>query len=224
MLRYAITSRALYPGDEHEKQAALLYEVSRWAAEGIDIIQLREKDLPAADIAALAREILRAISTQNNAISTKNSAIREKNSPTKLLINSRPDIALATGAHGVHLTAAPDELTPTQVRSLYPANLPAPVITVSCHTLEDVRRAHENHADAILFAPVFEKTFADREAGWGADQGTIPGQGLDQLRDACIAASPVPVYALGGVTPENAPSCLAVGAAGIAGIRLFHQS
>jgi thiamine-phosphate pyrophosphorylase len=205
MLRYAITSRALYPGDEHEKQAALLYEASRWAAEGIDIIQLREKDLPAADIAALAREILRAIST--------------KNRPAKLLINSRPDIALATGDHGVHLTAAPGELTPAQVRSLYSADLTAPVITVSCHTLEDVRRARENHADAILFAPVFEKTFADR----GVDQGTILGQGLDQLRDACRAASPVPVYALGGVTLENAPSCLAAGAVGIAGIRLFHD-
>jgi len=228
MLRYAITSRALYPGDEHEKQVALLYEASRWAAEGINIIQLREKDLPAADIAALAREILRAISTQNRAISTQNrairtqnSAIRAENSPTKLLINSRPDIALATGAHGVHLTAAPGELTPAQVRSLYAsANLPAPVITVSCHTVEDVRRAHENHADAILFAPVFEKTFTDR----GADQGTLPGQGLGQLRDACRTASPIPVYALGGVTVENAPSCLAAGAAGIAGIRLFHKN
>jgi thiamine-phosphate pyrophosphorylase len=203
MLRYAITSRAQYPGDEHEKQAALFREASRWADEGINLIQLREKDLPAAGIAALAREIL--------------TAIREKNSPAKLLINSRPDIALATGAHGVHLTAGPDELTPAQVRSLYAAaDLPAPVITVSCHTPEDVRRAHKNHADAILFAPVFEKTFADQE--------TIPGQGLDRFRDACRAASTIPVYALGGVTLENAPSCLAAGAAGIAGIRLFHNS
>jgi thiamine-phosphate pyrophosphorylase len=217
MLRYAITSRALYPGDEHEKQAALLHEVSRWAAEGIDIIQLREKDLTAADIAALAREILRAISTKNNAIRTKNSAIRQKNSPTKLLINSRPDIALATGAHGIHLTAAPGELTPAQVRSLYTStNLPAPVITVSCHTLEDVRRARENHADAILFAPVFEKIVAGKIV-------TL-GQGIDQLRAACLAASSIPLYALGGVTLKNAPACLDAGAAGIAGIRLFHQS
>ena len=48
MLRYAITSRALYPGDEPEKQAALLRQASRWAADGIDFIQLREKDLPGA--------------------------------------------------------------------------------------------------------------------------------------------------------------------------------
>jgi thiamine-phosphate pyrophosphorylase len=223
MLRYAITSRALYPGDEHEKQAALLYEAARWAAEGIDIIQLREKDLPAADIAALAREILRAISAKSNdisiksnAISTKNNAIHAENSSAKLLINSRPDIALATGAHGVHLTAAPNELTPAQVRSLYAStNLPAPIITVSCHTVEDVRRAHENHADAILFAPVFEKVIAGKII--------TPGQGIDRLRDACRAASPIPVYALGGVTLENAPSCLAAGAAGIAGIRLFYD-
>jgi thiamine-phosphate pyrophosphorylase len=203
MLRYAITSRALYSGDEREKQAALLREASRWAADGIDIIQLREKDLGAADIASLARKIL--------------SSIRQKNSPTKLLINSRLDIALATGAHGVHLTAAPDELTPAHVRSLYAAaNLLTPVITVSCHTLEDVRRARENQADAILFAPVFEKILAG--------QNVTPGRGIGELRDACRAASPIPVYALGGVTLENAPSCLAAGAAGIAGIRLFHNS
>jgi thiamine-phosphate pyrophosphorylase len=203
MLRYAITSRALYSGDEREKQAALLREASRWAAEGIDIIQLREKDLGAADIASLARKIL--------------SSIRQKNSPTKLLINSRLDIALATGAHGVHLTAAPDELTPAHVRSLYAAaNLSTPVITVSCHTLEDVRRARENQADAILFAPIFEKILAG--------QNVTPGRGIGELRDSCRTASPIPVYALGGVTPENAPSCLAAGAAGIAGIRLFHNS
>jgi thiamine-phosphate pyrophosphorylase len=203
MLRYAITSRALYPGDELQQQAALLREASRWVADGIDLIQLREKDLPAAGIAALARQILLAIAAST--------------SPTKLLLNSRPDIAIATAAHGVHLTAAPDELTPAQVRSLYAsANLAAPIITISCHTLEDVRRARVNQADAILFAPVFEKIIAG--------QTITPGQGIDRLRAASFAASPIPVYALGGVTIENAPACLDAGAAGIAGIRLFHQS
>ncbi len=202
MLRYAITSRALYPGDEFQQQAALLRQASRWAAEGIDFIQLREKDLPTGDLPALAREILKAIALAN--------------SSTKLLINSRPDIAIATNAHGVHFTAAPGELTPTQVRSLYvSANLPRPVITISCHTLEEVQRAREHNADAILFAPVFEKMIAGRIV--------TSGQGLDRLRAACLAASPIPVYALGGVTFKNAASCLNVGAAGIAGIRLFHD-
>ena len=203
MLRYAITSRALYPGDEPQQQAALLRQVSRWVADGFDLIQLREKDLPAANIAALAREILQAIAVAA--------------SPTKLLLNSRPDIAIATAAHGVHLTAAPDELTPAQVRSLYAStNRPPPIITISCHTLEDVHRARVNQADAILFAPVFEKIIAG--------QAITPGQGLNQLCAACLAASPIPVYALGGVTLENAPACLKAGAAGIAGIRLFHNT
>ncbi len=203
MLRYAITSRALYPGNEIQQQAALLRQASRWVADGIDLIQLREKDLPAANIVALAREILLAI-----AMTT---------SPTKLLINSRPDIAIATAAHGVHVTASPHELTPAQVRSLYAAaNRPAPIITLSCHTLEDVLRARANQADAILFAPVFEKIIAG--------QTITPGQGIDRLRAACRAASPIPVYALGGVTFENAAACLDTGAAGIAGIRLFHNT
>ena len=203
MLRYAITSRALYPGDEHQQQAALLREASRWVADGIDLIQLREKDLPAANIAALAREILQTIATTA--------------SPTKLLLNSRPDIAIATGAHGIHLTASANELTPAQVRNLYTsANRPAPIITLSCHTQEDIHRARVDQADAILFAPVFEKIIAG--------QIITPGQGIDRLRDACRAASPIPVYALGGVTLENAAACLDAGAAGIAGIRFFHKS
>src|SRR5580704_4033833 len=200
MLRYAITSRASYPGDEPQQQAALLLQASRWTADGIDFIQLREKDLPATNIAALAREILKAIARTT--------------SPTKLLINSRPDIAIATGAHGVHLTSKQDELTPTQVRSLYAlTNSPAPIITVSCHSLEDVYHARVNQADAILFAPVFEKIIVG--------QIITPGQGIDRLRAACLAASPVPVYALGGVTLENASACLDARAAGVAGIRLF---
>jgi|HubBroStandDraft_6_1064221.scaffolds.fasta_scaffold107026_2 thiamine-phosphate pyrophosphorylase len=203
MLRYAITSRASYPGDEPQQQAALLLQASRWTADGIDFIQLREKDLPATNIAALAREILKAIARTT--------------SPTKLLINSRPDIAIATGAHGVHLTSKQDELTPTQVRSLYAlTNSPAPIITVSCHSLEDVYHARVNQADAILFAPVFEKIIVG--------QIITPGQGIDRLRAACLAASPVPVYALGGVTLENASACLDARAAGVAGIRLFHYS
>jgi thiamine-phosphate pyrophosphorylase len=205
MFRCAITSRVLYPGNELQQQAALVGEAFHWATDGIDLIQLREKDLPTATLTALAREILSAISQTNRS--------------AKLLINSRPDIAVATGAHGVHLTANADELLPAQVRDLYAsANLPRPIITVSCHTMEEVQRAHRNKADAILFAPVFEKIVAS--------DGVlrIRGQGLDQLHAACVLASPIPIYALGGVTPENAASCIAAGAAGIAGIRLFHRS
>lgn len=198
MLRYAITSRVLFPGSEEQKQAALVEQCARWAVESIDIIQLREKDLLTGALASLTRSILAAISGAN----------------TKLLINSRADVALATGAHGVHLTAVPAELAPGQVRYLYEeAGRAVPFVSVSCHTLDEVKQARANQADAILFAPVFGKT--------AADHAITPAAGVEALRKACAAAAPVPVHALGGITLENAASCIEAGARGIAGIRLF---
>lgn len=203
MLRYAITSRNLFPGDDAHQQTALMQQCARWAADGIDLIQLREKDLPAAELAGLARNILAGLRTTGSA--------------TKLLINSRPDIAIAAAAHGVHLTAAPDELTPVQVCHLFgETGHPIPIISISCHTLPEVEQARQNQVDAILFAPIFEKSIANQQIA--------PGLGLEQLRAACTAASPIPVYALGGVTLENAPACIEAGAAGIAGIRLFQSA
>jgi thiamine-phosphate pyrophosphorylase len=201
MLRYAITSRVLYLGDDSQKQAALLEQAAHWIADCVELIQLREKDLPPASQSKIALKILKNIELSH--------------SPTKLLINSRPDIAIATGAHGVHLTASPSELTAPQIRSLFAsASLPFPLITISCHTLEGVRRAHQDQVDAILFSPIFEKPLADQPA--------LPGLGLERLREACSIATPIPVFALGGVTSTNAAACIAAGAAGVAGIRLFH--
>ncbi|HEV2711160.1 MAG TPA: thiamine phosphate synthase [Edaphobacter sp.] len=224
MRRYAITDRTLFPGKAEGTSAtkewvphvprlghgfpspadlmpdqlnALLRQTARWAAEGINYIQLREKDLPPATLATLSRQILEIL----------------RNTQTKLLINSRADIAIATAAHGVHLTAAPGQLTPGQVRQLYAAaTLPPPVLSISCHTLAEVEQAR-GHVDLILFSPIFHKSIAG--------EVITPGQGLEALHAACLAAAPTPVYALGGVTPENAASCLEAGAAGIAGIHLF---
>jgi thiamine-phosphate pyrophosphorylase len=201
MLRYAITSRALFPGDEAQKQAALLEQAARWIAAGVDFIQLREKDLPASALSIMAAKLMKISILQSG--------------HTSILINSRPDVAIAACAHGVHLTSSPDELTPSQVRTLYAATaLPPPRITISCHTLDDILRAHHAKVDAILFAPVFEKSLPTL---------TLPGHGLDHLRAACAAAAPTPVFALGGVTPANTPACLEAGASGVAGIRLFHD-
>jgi thiamine-phosphate pyrophosphorylase len=199
VLRYAITQRTLFSGDESAQQAALVRQTTRWASEGIDFIQLREKDLTPFDLILLARKIREATSS----------------SSTRLLINSNPGVAITTAAHGVHLTAAPNQPTAIDIRRRYAqSNLSDPVITVSCHTLAEIERARTQPITAILFAPVFEKSISGEQI--------TPGAGLERLREACAAAAPIPVYALGGVTLENAPQCLAVGAAGIAGIRLFH--
>jgi thiamine-phosphate pyrophosphorylase len=208
MLRYAITDRASFPGDEATRQTALLEQAAWLASNGIDFLQLREKDLSAADLTHLARQLLTILRTATSP--THNSQLTTHNCP-KLLINSRADIALATRADGVHLTSAPGSLTPSQVRELYAAaDLPSPIVSVSCHTLNEVTRAREDAATLILFGPVFEKVVANQE-----------GSGLDLLQSACALAAPTPVLALGGVTLANTTTCLAAGAAGIAAIRLF---
>ena len=183
MIRYAITDRSLFPSLE-----ALVTQLRNSTATHI---QLREKNLDASHLATFARNI--------------QIACPEK----KLLINSRPDISIATNA-GVHLTSSPNELTPTQIRTLYKKlNLPSPLISISTHTLEEVRTAQTEQADLILFAPVFEKN---------GKQGT----GLALLSQAA-AIAPKKVIALGGVTATNTQACLAAGAIGVAGIRLFLQ-
>ncbi|HZY62802.1 MAG TPA: thiamine phosphate synthase [Edaphobacter sp.] len=200
MLRYAITDRHLFPNAEEQQLSALVSQTARWAAAGIDFIQLREKDLSAAILTSLARRILEKI----------------HGTVTRLLINSRADVAIAAGAHGVHLTSEPDALTPTHVRWLYAeASLAPPVISVSCHTTFEAEQAHNLGADFILFAPVFQKTITG--------QLISTGQGLKVLHAACLAAAPVPVIALGGVTHENANDCVQAGAIGVAGIRLFQN-
>lgn len=196
MIRYAITA-----GAAHEPaQSNLPADARRWAEDGIDFVQLREKHLSDAELLAVARKMLQAL--------------RSKSASTRLLINGRPDIAAAARADGVHLTSAPGELTPAQVRRIYAAaKLPAAVISASCHSLEQVRAARDGGVDLILFGPVFEKRVGGRLVGTGT--------GLSLLERACRTAGGIPVLALGGITRENAPDCLSAGAAGIAGIRLF---
>jgi thiamine-phosphate pyrophosphorylase len=208
-LRCAITDRTRFPGNEQERQAALVRNATRWAAEGLDFIQLREKDLAAGALAALARKLLEALGARDPA--------------PRLLVNSRADVAIAVAVAGVHLTAAPGELTPGQVRRLYAAaGLPKPIVSVSCHTLDDVARAVSPEpgaaASLILFGPVFEKVAFEKRTG---AQPIAAGSGLDLLRSACAAAAPTPILALGGVTAANTAACLAAGAAGVAAIRLF---
>lgn len=208
MLRYAITDRARLPGNEAAREAALLEQAARLAEEGVDYVQLREKDLSAAALAGLARKLL--------------DVLRPHSPAPKLLINSRADVAVAVAADGVHLTSAEDSLTPADVRRLYAsAGLPGPVVSVSCHTLNEVAHARTVAPTLILFGPVFEKVVLDAGVPHRAEALISEGGGLNLLHLACATAAPVPVLALGGITPRSFEPCLAAGAAGIAAIRLF---
>jgi thiamine-phosphate pyrophosphorylase len=192
VIRYAIT------GDPslYASEAELLQQAARWAAGSINFVQLRAKHLDAGPLTALARKLIAALGTG-----------------TKLLINGRADVAIASGAAGVHLTAAPGELTPPQVRRVFAlAGRPEPTISISCHTLGEVERAHDDQVDFILFGPVFEKRIEG--------EVVTEGVGLEMLQRACEMA-PGKVLALGGITEVNTHQCVEA-AAGIAGIRLFN--
>ena len=202
MLKCAITSGEGWKAMGH---------VGRWAHEGVDYVQLREKKMDAGELVKLAREMLQVLRGHGK---------------TKLLVNGRPDVAIAAGADGVHLSAAEGELRPEQVREVFRlagvgggvgvrggVGVVEPVIGVSCHTLEEVGRAVSDGVDLILFGPVFEKRVAGEMVGEGV--------GLDRLQEACTAAQGTRVLALGGVTWPRAELCIEAGAAGVAGIRLF---
>lgn len=222
-LLYAITNRLHYGAEAVVRRRRLLELAALWAAHGVAFIQLREKDLPAREQVDLARailNILRPASQRAGAIGHRHSQIG-----TRLLVNGRPDVARAAGADGVHLPSGPEALTPAQVRAIFAAagQPAAPAISVSCHTLAEVEAARQQTPDCILFGPVFEKADLPPASPDAAGPRSLPGTGLVLLDQACRLAAPIPVFALGGVTGDNAAQCLTAGAAGVAAIRLLQE-
>jgi thiamine-phosphate pyrophosphorylase len=114
-----------------------------------------------------------------------------------LFVNDRIDVALAVGADGVHLGGG--SMPAPVVREMLE---PDTLIGVSTHAPGEAAEA----ADFLFFGPVY------------ATPTKTGAQGLDRLRDA-VAAAPLPVLAIGGLTAERVAEVLDQGARGVAVIR-----
>jgi len=154
----------------------LLEKVEAACRGGIDAVQLREKTMEGRELYLLASK-MREITRAHGVL---------------LFINSCPDIALATGADGVHF---PEE-------TYGPKRL---LTGRSVHSIDAVRRAEREGSDFLVYSPIF------------ASKGKGEPAGLDNLR-LIVGATSLPVYALGGVFPKNIPSILETGARGAAAI------
>lgn len=126
-MRYGITDRHLLPGDEAARRRALVQQAERLGREGVEYLQVREKDLPFADAARLALELQDAAGAQ-----------------TRVLLNAPWQAGWPTGI-GVHLPVTTAQRRPG-----------TELVSASCHSVAEAVAAR-GRADLLLFAPVFEK-------------------------------------------------------------------
>lgn len=175
-----MTDRASTRGDLVEAVAAAV-------GGGVDWVQVRERDLEADELLALAARVAGAA----------RAAARSAGHEVRILVNRRSDVAMALGADGVHLGF--DAVGPAAARRLLG---PDALVGVSCHTANQVRTLSDaSYAHlAPIYPPLSKK--AERPALGPAALG--------------LAEGPIPVLAQGGIEAGNAAEALAAGASGVA--------
>jgi thiamine-phosphate pyrophosphorylase len=153
---------------------------------GAAVVQLRAKR--AADSLALAwAEAIRAETRAAGAL---------------FIVNDRFDLALASGADGVHL--GQEDLPPARLPGAARAHL---LVGRSTHTCEELEAARDEPVDYVAFGPVFPT---------GSKPSPHPARGLERLREASARAAPRPLIAIGGIDAARAAQALRAGAAGVA--------
>lgn len=181
----------LAAGSERERFDELVRLIEAAARAGVDLIQVRERDLDARTLASLTERCVRAV----------------EGAGAHVLVNDRLDVALATGAAGVHLRS--DSFDAERVRRVAP---PGFLVGRSVHgAAEAVAVASGGALDYLILGTVFPS------ASKPAD---LTPAGVAELVRAARSLS-VPVLAIGGVTAERFPEVAGTGAAGVAAIGLF---
>lgn len=170
-------------------EEALTRQVAGAIRGGVTFVQIRERDLEAGALLRVTRTLVGLAS----------------GSKTRILVNDRLDVALAGGAHGVHLRS--DSPKPSRIRILTP---PGFLIGQAVHTVADVRLGEgSNFFVAGTMFPTASK--ADKQE-W---------QGVLGMAAMVGAAGQVPVLAIGGIDGTTVHEVARSGAGGLASIGAF---
>ena len=194
-LIYLISDNSLTDENFSASSKRLLDLVLAAVEVGVELIQIREKQLSAKNLFCLATR----------------AAQITKNTQTLLLINDRSDIALAAAADGVHLPA--NSLSAKTIRQNFPPNF---IIGVSAHSLSETQASAANGANFATFGPVFPTP--------SKAQYNLPPQGVEKLKEVCEAVNGFPVIALGGIDETNFSAVLQTGARGFAAVRFLSNA
>ena len=176
---YALTDVRV-SGLSHAEQVELL------SSGGATLIQLREKQMP-------PREFYKEASDAGEIAAQRG---------VQLIVNDRVDVALAVGAHGVHL--GQDDMPPEAARKLLGPNA---VIGYSTHNLEQAIAATKLPINYLAIGPIFTTT---------TKSDTAPVLGLAGLRAVRQAIGAFPLVAIGGITAANARQVIEAGADSVA--------
>jgi thiamine-phosphate pyrophosphorylase len=173
-------------------QAALVERVAEVARDGVHLVQVRERDLDGGSLTQLVAACINAV----------------RGTRTRVLVNDRLDVALAAGAHGLHLRG--DSFSASRARLVAPRPF---LVGRSVHSVADVHEARISELDYLIFGNVFET---------GSKPGR-PAAGVAALA-AVASATSLPVFAVGGITLDRIGTVMAAGGSGAAGISMFDTS
>ena len=191
--------------DRHAVPEGALASAVRAAVDGgVNVVQLREKDLPAAELLALGRALQDAIAGR-----------------ARFIVSHRVDVAAALDADGVQLPE--DGLPVAAARGILG---PDKLIGRSVHTEEGATAAVASGADYLVLGSVFSTDSHPGGTPLGLDVVRhlllgIPSldahpMGSSELTEDVRSVAPVPVLGIGGITADNAAQVMAAGAAGVA--------